>query len=914
MPPAAGKAFDLKTAAKDEIGRLTTAFSRMTRRVTDSYVRLEEAKEKATFDEARQKLIFDTCNDAVFVTDSACTVLSMNPRAAAMFLYDPSEVVGRNVKILLPPQIAAIHDAAVARHVAAGLTLDKDSIFRDSYGKRKNGDIFPVQIGLSEMKIGDEHLFVGMIRDITERKEMELQIARERMRTEKLLKNLLPATIADRLKDMQEREAKHAARELSHARNRAVLRSASMMHAALPAPAPPSDEDEREDEFGASTELVKGALADRVDNVPVLFADIVNFTPLASSMDPARLVSLLNDIFSDFDSLAERFGLEKIKTIGDAFMCAGGVPPDVDAPENGRPSAAAAAAGDKSTMVGAPAKRSAFESGSFMGAEVGAKIRSFGASPRDAQMAAIRAESPVVRMARLALAMHEAISRYKSFDGRSFRIRIGIHCGTVIAGVIGKKKLLYDLWGDTVNVASRMESSGVPGRTQVTEETYYHLRSKFALEERGRVHIKGKGEMRTYFLLHLKPAEHTAGLQLAAAGAAAPGLRSLSPAPATSRTHRLPSLQTDTRLLSPDFSALSWPKSHLGDVMLGMIRNIGLIDSLHVNERELASFIEVALSTYRDKNPFHNVHHAIDVAQCMFIFLLGLKQRTQPAAIAAEAALDPDVDAGGDGAAAAPVAFGGEPAVPSNSVVFDDVETFALLVAGLCHDLDHPGVTNAFLAKSHAPMAILYSNSSPLERHHAATLLGLLQRKDLGILANMSRADQERFSQLAVDAVLATDMVLHNDFLVSLARRFPACKGVPGFPAAAPGSSPCSRFSHYSEKALLGGLLLKCADLANGARTFEHSKLSAVLVQQEFFDQATLETEMSLEPTPGFAPTDEPDLGNASRQVGFLTAVVQPLYETLAAVAPELPVARAMAANVRSNAEQWRALRAQHHI
>eukprot|EP00741_Cyanophora_paradoxa_P013168 tig00000178_g12721.t1 len=905
LPP--GKAFTLTTAASDEIGRLTTAFSRMTRRVTDSYMRLEEAKERATFEEARQKLIFDTCNDAVFVTDSACNVLSMNPRAAAMFLYDPSEVVGHNVKILQPPNIAAIHDDVVARHVAAGLTLSNHQLFRDTYGKRKNGELFPIQIGLSEMKIGDEHLFVGMIRDITERKEMEKQITRERTRTEKLLKNLLPPTIADRLKDMQ--EAQQAARARSFkARRRTGASTRRMSITQASEPTLPPEDAEKDDLFGTNADLIKGALADRVDNVPVLFADIVNFTPLASSMDPARLVSLLNDIFYDFDSLAEKFGLEKIKTIGDAFMCAGGVPPDVDAADlDGMSSGAGEVRRDSMTTQ----RRSETFTNSLRSIN-GAKMSSFIAA--EAQLAAVRAEPPVVRMARLALAMHEAISRYKSFDGRSFRIRIGIHCGTVIAGVIGKKKLLYDLWGDTVNVASRMESSGVPGRTQVTEETYYHLRSKFALEERGRIHVKGIGEMRTYFLQGAKPSdpEHSHGLgQLITTRS---DHESHRPQGQASLRKLAAQLRFDPRIISPEFSSLAWPKTDLAAVMLGMTRLLGLIDALRIDEGDFVAFVNVALSTYRDKNSFHNVHHAIDVAQCMFIFLLGLKQRTQPAAIAAEAALDPDVDAGGGGAAAAPVAFGGEPAVPSNSVAFDDVETFALLVAGLCHDLDHPGVTNAFLAKSHAPMAILYSNSSPLERHHAATLLSLLQRKDVHILANMSRADQERFSQLAVDAVLATDMVLHNDFLVSLARRFPACKGVSGIPAAAPGSSPCSRFSHYSEKALLGGLLLKCADLANGARTFEHSKISATQIQQEFFEQSTLEAEMALEPTPGFSPTNEPDRGNASRQVGFLTAVVQPLYETLAAVAPELPVARAMAANVRSNAEQWGLLRAQHSV
>eukprot|EP00741_Cyanophora_paradoxa_P015163 tig00020849_g14634.t1 len=207
---------------------------------------------------------------------------------------------------------------------------------------------------------------------------------------------------------------------------------------------------------GGSRGAVKGALADRVENVSVMFADIVNFTPLAGSMDAADLVGMLNNIFSEFDSLAEKYGLEKIKTLGDAFMCAGGVPPE------------------KSDNL--------------------------------------RGTYHVERMAMMALEMHEVITKYKTFDGRPFRIRIGMHLGTVIAGVIGKKKFLYDLWGDTVNIASRMESSGLPGASQVSAEVYAMLRYKFAFEDRGRIHVKGKGDMHTYFLLRpLQAPKPTAG-------------------------------------------------------------------------------------------------------------------------------------------------------------------------------------------------------------------------------------------------------------------------------------------------------------------------------------------------------------------------------------------------------------------
>ncbi|TAD78879.1 MAG: adenylate/guanylate cyclase domain-containing protein [Oscillatoriales cyanobacterium] len=179
-------------------------------------------------------------------------------------------------------------------------------------------------------------------------------------------------------------------------------------------------------------------IAERFENVTVLFADLVNFTGLASSITPSELVQQLNEIFSTFDALADHYQLEKIKTIGDAYMVVGGVP-----------------------------------------------------SPL-ANCTAIVAE--------MALAMQKAIAEYTSNGNRSFSIRIGIHTGPVVGGVIGIRKFIYDLWGDTVNTASRMESHGMPGKIQVTEAVYQKLCDRFTLEPRGAIAIKGKGMMNTYWL------------------------------------------------------------------------------------------------------------------------------------------------------------------------------------------------------------------------------------------------------------------------------------------------------------------------------------------------------------------------------------------------------------------------------
>ncbi|HIK12987.1 MAG TPA: GAF domain-containing protein [Oscillatoriaceae cyanobacterium M33_DOE_052] len=179
-------------------------------------------------------------------------------------------------------------------------------------------------------------------------------------------------------------------------------------------------------------------IADSFEDVTVLFADIVNFTELSSKISADKMVHLLNLIFSTFDGLAEKHALEKIKTIGDAYMAVGGVP--------------------------LPTKN--------------------------------HAEA----IANMALEMQQEIKNFYQEDGQPFQIRIGINTGPAVAGVIGTKKFIYDLWGDTVNVASRMESHGEAGRIQVTAATYERLKSKYVLERRGTIVVKGKGEMITYWL------------------------------------------------------------------------------------------------------------------------------------------------------------------------------------------------------------------------------------------------------------------------------------------------------------------------------------------------------------------------------------------------------------------------------
>ncbi len=183
-------------------------------------------------------------------------------------------------------------------------------------------------------------------------------------------------------------------------------------------------------------------IADRFEHVTILFSDIVDFSELWTQRAPGELVDLLNALFSMFDQLAERHGLEKIKTIGDAYMVVGGLP-----------------------------------------------------TPQPDHAEAI---------AEMALDVWEKVARFNAENGESIQMRIGIDTGPVVAGVIGKQKFIYDLWGDAVNTAYRMQEYGLPDHIQVTAATYSYLRDKYVFEKRGMIPIKSKGEIITYFLIGRK--------------------------------------------------------------------------------------------------------------------------------------------------------------------------------------------------------------------------------------------------------------------------------------------------------------------------------------------------------------------------------------------------------------------------
>jgi class 3 adenylate cyclase len=211
------------------------------------------------------------------------------------------------------------------------------------------------------------------------------------------------------------------------AREREQARSERLLLNVLPAP------------VAARLKREEGVIADAHEAVTVLFADIAGFTPLASRLAPSEVVALLDSVFARWDALATIYGVEKIKTIGDAYMAAAGIP-----------------------------------------------------VPRGDHAEAI---------AEMALEMRPEAERCAAESGLPFEVRIGIDTGPVVAGVIGRSKFIYDLWGDTVNTASRMESHAPPGAIQVTERVEMRLRNAYALEARGPIAVKGKGSVTAYVLL-----------------------------------------------------------------------------------------------------------------------------------------------------------------------------------------------------------------------------------------------------------------------------------------------------------------------------------------------------------------------------------------------------------------------------
>ena len=347
----------------------------------------QQATEALRIAEAKYRSIFENVTEGIFQTSPDGRFLSANPALARILGYLTPEELMESVtdikyELYIDPRRRDEFIQAIAQ---LGAVSDFESLVYSNGGN-------VMWISENARAVYDQTnqilYYEGTVQDITTRKIVGEALRYQREESEQLLLNILPKPIAERLK------------------------------------------------------LNEDIIADSFPEATVMFADIVGFTQLSAQISPKQLVDLLNKIFSQFDKLADKHGLEKIKTIGDAYMVVGGLP-----------------------------------------------------TPRDDHAQAI---------AEMALDMQAAVANFNTNlnieIGQPLRIRIGVNTGPVVAGVIGLKKFIYDLWGDTVNTASRMESQGIPGCIQVTESTYELLKDRYQFERRGPLKVKGKGMMTTYLL------------------------------------------------------------------------------------------------------------------------------------------------------------------------------------------------------------------------------------------------------------------------------------------------------------------------------------------------------------------------------------------------------------------------------
>jgi PAS domain S-box-containing protein len=331
----------------------------------------------------RFQVICSSKNDAIITSDESKQILFWNKGAEYIFGYSPEEAIGQPLTLIIPGHLHQRHNEGIERMNQGkeprvlGKVLELKAI-------KKNGEEFPIELTLGSWDNDGKRYYSGIIRDITEKKKADLIIFDEKKKADELLLNILPRQVAEELKN-------------------------------------------------------KGkATTKRYEHVTILFTDFKDFTPLTSSISPIKLVKELNELFSHFDDIVEAFHIEKIKTIGDAYFAACGVPEKND--------------------------HHAFQ--------------------------CIEAAKEMFRYL-------EARNQKSEFQ---WQMRAGIHSGPVVAGVVSKKKYAYDLFGDTVNTANRMETNGEVGKINISETTYELIKGKYVCIPRGQIDTKGKGNLKMYFV------------------------------------------------------------------------------------------------------------------------------------------------------------------------------------------------------------------------------------------------------------------------------------------------------------------------------------------------------------------------------------------------------------------------------
>ena len=347
--------------------------------IKDQAEELEKEKFALEIENQRFITISQSEKDAIITSDNEKLIHSWNKGAEMIFGYARENVIGLPISIIIPEKYRKLHDAGMDRMINGGSPQVIGKTLELS-GLHKDGHEFPIELTLGTWNYQNKIFFSGIIRDITGRKKAEIAIQREKNKSDELLKNILPEETIKELKENGYVQSKY------------------------------------------------------FPEASIMFTDIVGFTGIAENKKAKELVSGLNMMFTHFDKIVRRRGLEKIKTIGDSYMCAGGVP------------------GSSHTHA------------------------------VDCVLAAIQFLT-YIRSEKNLL---------------NCKIRIGIHTGSVMGGVVGDWKYTYDIWGDSVNIASRMESSGLPDKINISESTYQIVKEFFQCDFRGKIKAKNKGMMSMY--------------------------------------------------------------------------------------------------------------------------------------------------------------------------------------------------------------------------------------------------------------------------------------------------------------------------------------------------------------------------------------------------------------------------------
>ncbi len=332
------------------------------------------------------KSFYDNAPDMFWSVDpDTLKIIKCNQSVVNVTGYSMEELIGKPVEEMYHPKC---HDRLKAN--VKSLKKTGQQVFHELMILTKNGETIEVDMNITLAYDEEGNLISSrtIFRDITQLKETQRKLKVEIERSEHLLLNILPKEIADELKIHQ---------------------------------------------------FVKPTL---YDSVTVMFADFVGFSKISDEVSPEELVSKLDSYFSLFDSISGKYNLEKLKTIGDAYMCAGGIPIQNET------------------------------------------------HAMDCCLAAVEMQEKV----------QEIFTSQQKQGNLAFNVRIGINTGVVIAGVIGKKKFAYDVWGDAVNLASRLESNGLPGKINISKSTYELVKNDFLCEYRGKIKIKNMGSVEMYFL------------------------------------------------------------------------------------------------------------------------------------------------------------------------------------------------------------------------------------------------------------------------------------------------------------------------------------------------------------------------------------------------------------------------------